>query len=221
MRAPFLNRGREAHAFGFTARIIKPPAQHIVFNMPQDLKRELKKRDDHDEDCESDDDEKDDEKNKTKSASPSSKPTKSKCSRPPPTGLPTQPSPTQLGGPTTTPAASLQMTVLPLSVSAFPAVFTGASLISTATTRSLNTPATTPPAVPSGTRKSGSSPQPMKTSGHPALSSHSKTALIAFGAISKDVLFSNILTQLTICNSGDHIVRFPNIYGSALHEAEA
>jgi hypothetical protein len=210
---------REEHAFGFMARITKPPAHHIFFDMLQDLKQELKKRDDHDDDCESDDDEEDDEKDKTKSVSPSSKPTKSKCSRPPPTGLPSQPPPTQIGGPATTPAASLQMTVLPLSVSAFPAVFTGASLISAATTRSLDSPATTPPAVPSGTRKNGSSPQPIKTSGHPALSSHSKTALIAFGAISKAVLFSNILTQLTICNSGYRIVRFPNIYGSAMHEA--
>jgi hypothetical protein len=193
MRLQFSKRDRAQHDSRPVARTMTPLGHNRVDDMRQGLKRELKKRDDHEKDCESSDDEEDDddEKDSTKTPSPSAKPTKSKCSSPspPPTGLSMQPPSTQLGGLTTTFAGRLQPTVLPLSVSAFPVMSTGASLIATATTLSLNAPAFTP-LLPSGTRKSDSGLQAVQASSHPSLSPHAKTALIAFGAISKAIPIS-------------------------------
>jgi hypothetical protein len=190
MRLRFLRRDRAEVASRPASKVMTPPSPNRVNDWRQDLKRKLRKRGDDEDDCDSSDDEEDDdEKDKSISSSSSAKPTKtkSKCSRlpPPPTGLPLQPPPPPSGLPTTTFAGGIQQSALPISVSAFPALSTGVSVAATATTLSLITPAITQPLLPSGTRKGGSDPQAVKASGHHSLSPHAKTALIAFGIISK------------------------------------
>ncbi|QDS77606.1 hypothetical protein FKW77_002018 [Venturia effusa] len=158
--------------------------------------RELRRRGDDEDRCEeSHDDAEEEAKKEAASMSFETTKTKSSCSRlypppPPTTGLPMQPPSQSLGSNTMSLSDNMPQSVLPLSVSAFPAmstgnaITTGVSIAATATTLSLNAPAITPPVFPSGARKSGDRPPPpIAASRHHRLSDQSKTALIAFGVI--------------------------------------
>lgn len=184
MLSRFSEKDRGEAAPRFAARTVTTYTHKNIDNIRQDRERELRKRGDDERDCDSSDDDEEEDEAKSSSLSANPTKTKSKCSRlpPPPTRLPLQPPTTLLLG---SPPTSSVVGVLPISVSAFPAMVTGVTAAATASTLSLNAPASTPPVLPSGTRKSGSDAQNVKVPGHHSLSPHAKTALIAFGVISK------------------------------------